>query len=236
MYTRSTPEPWRIIQVCDSRTVQTVPVMSLAEKAYLELEEQLVTLRLSPGTLVQEKELAAGIGIGRTPVREAIQKLSANGLLKVLPRKGLMVAPIMRSELQQVIEARRVLGRFLVVKACERAGADQRMALEILAGHIERSGSDPESFQRLDRCLDELLESACRNRFLVQALSPLHTHCRRLWYLHHEQFDLTAQVHLHSSLARSVAQSDGSSAIRSLNGIISTLEELIGGLDDISRN
>ncbi len=214
--------------------VKNVPTRSLADRAYQELEEQLVTLQLSPGALVQEKELAARVGIGRTPAREAIQKLSASGLFKVLPRKGLLVAPIMRSELRQVIEARRVMERLLVVKACERAGSDQRMALETLAVHIEQTGDELEPFLRLDRRLDELLESACGNQFLVQALSPLHTHCRRLWYLHHEQFDLPASARLHAGLARSVAQSDSTGAIRSLNGIISALEELIGGLDDIS--
>ncbi len=60
------------------------------------LEEQLVTLKLAPGELIAEKDLMDKAGIGRTPVREAIQRLSAEGLLQVLPRKGLMVTPLRR--------------------------------------------------------------------------------------------------------------------------------------------
>ena len=209
-------------------------VRSLAERAYLDLEELLVTLQLAPGQLVQEKDLALAVGVGRTPVREAIQKFAGHGLLKVLPRKGLMVAPVLRSELSLVIEARRVLERLLVVKASERASSDQRMAMEMLASHIEQSSNDLESFLRLDRRLDELLEAACRNTFLVQALLPLHTHCRRLWYLNHQELDLPLATSMHAGLARSVAQADGSGAIRALNGIISVMESLVGGLDDIS--
>ncbi len=215
-------------------SAQTAPVGSLADRAYMGLEELLVTLRLSPGSLVQGKDLATAIGIGRTPTREAVQKLAGQGLLRVMPRKGLMVTPVLRSELRQVIEARRVLERLLVVKAGERADSDQRMALEMLASHIEQSSEDLGAFLRLDRRLDQLLDSACGNQYLVQALSPLHTHCRRLWYLHHHKMDLSVSADMHASLARSVAKADGSGAIRSLNGIISALEDLVGGLDAIS--
>jgi DNA-binding GntR family transcriptional regulator len=215
-------------------SAQTGVTASLSEQAYQALEQKLVTLVLSPGELVQERDLAAAVGIGRTPVREAIQKLAGYGLLRILPRKGLQVSPVQRSELGKIIEARRVLERLLVVKAAERADSNQRQALETLAEHIEQSSGDLAAFLRLDRRLDELLESACANSYLVQALAPLHTHCRRLWYLHHEKFDLRLSARLHAGLARSVAQGDGSGAIRSLNGIIAVLEERIGGLDVIS--
>ena len=82
---------------------------SLAEQAYLLLEEQIVTLRLQPGELLVEKDLVDITGIGRTPVRESIQRLAAAGLLQVLPRKGLMVTSLRRSDLERILEARKVL-------------------------------------------------------------------------------------------------------------------------------
>jgi len=210
------------------------PAESLSAQASRALEEMLVTLRLAPGALVQEKDLVEAVGIGRTPVREAVQKLAAHGLLRIMPRKGLQVTPVLRSELRQVIEARRVTERLLVVKAAERATPDQRSALESLAVHIEGSGADPEAWLRHDRRLDELLASACGNAFLVNALAPLHAHCRRLWYLHRDRPDPGRALRLHAELARSVAGGDGSGAIRALNGIIGMLEELVGGLDAVS--
>ena len=207
---------------------------SMAEIAYRVLEEQLVTIKIPPGELVSERDLMAKAGIGRTPVREAIQKLSAEGMLQVLPRKGLMVTPLRRSDLLQIVEARRVLERLMVVKAAERATPDQRQALRILATHMEAAGSDLESFFRLDRRLDELLETACNNRYLVNALAAMHSQCRRLWYLHRHRLNLPLSTQLHAGLARAVADSDGAGAIRALDEIIVILEMLINGLDVLS--
>ena len=207
---------------------------SLAEQAYRHLEEQLVTLVLAPGELVGEKDLVESAGIGRTPVREAIQRLSAEGLLQVLPRRGLMVTPLRRSDLIQIIEARRVLERLMVVKAAERATPDQRQALLILATHLDTAGDDLDVFFRLDQRLDELLEAACNNRYLVQALTAMHSQCRRLWYLHRNSLNLPRSAQLHGGLARAVANQNGAGAIRALDEIIAILETLVNGLDVLS--
>jgi len=207
---------------------------SLAEQAYRVLEECLVTLRFAPGELVAERDLMDKTGIGRTPVREAIQRLSAEGLLRVLPRKGLMVTPVRRSDLMQIIETRRVLERLMVVKAAERSTTDQRQALRILASHLEAADNDLAVFFRLDRRLDELLEAACANRFLVKALTDMHSQCRRLWYLHRKRLNLPRSAQLHGGLARAVADGDGAGAIRALDEIIAILERLVNGLDVLS--
>ena len=207
---------------------------SLAEQAYRVLEEDLVTLKLAPGAVVQEKELALSLGIGRTPVREAVQRLDAHGMLRIMPRKGLMVAPVRRSELRQVIEARRVLERLMVVKAAERSDSDQRGALGVLAGRLDSVEDDLEAFFRLDRRLDELLKAACANDYLVRALAPLHVHCRRFWYRNRRRLDLHQAARLHAGLALSVAQGDGSGAVRALDGIIGIIQRQLGEMDDIS--
>lgn len=207
---------------------------SLAELAYCRLEEQLVTLKLAPGELIAEKELMQTAGIGRTPVREAIQRLSTDGLLQILPRKGLMITPVRRSDLTQIIEARRVLERLMVVKSSERATPDQRQALRILASHLETAENDLALFFRLDHRLDELLESACHNRFLVKALSAMHSQCRRLWYLHRQRLNLPLSAQLHGHLARAVADGDGAGAIRAQDEIIAILENLVNTMDVLS--
>jgi DNA-binding GntR family transcriptional regulator len=207
---------------------------SLAELAYCRLEEQLVTLKLAPGELIAEKELMHTAGIGRTPVREAIQRLSTDGLLQILPRKGLMITPVRRSDLTQIIEARRVLERLMVVKSSERATPDQRQALYILASHLETAENDLALFFRLDHRLDELLASACHNRYLVKALSAMHSQCRRLWYLHRQQLNLPRSAQLHGGLARAVADGDGAGAIRAQDEIIAILEKLVNTLDVLS--
>jgi len=207
---------------------------SLAEQAYARLEVELVSLALPPGATLQERVLAERVGLGRTPVREAIQRLAAQGLLQVLPRKGLVVAPVQRSELVQIVEVRRVLERLLVVKAAERSTPDQRQALRALAAHLDHLGGDLDAFFRLDRRLDQLLASACGNRHLVGALAPMHSHCRRVWYMHRHQLDLGTAVGMHAALARAVAEGDGAGAVRALNGIIGVLEGLLAEVDVVS--
>ena len=211
----------------------SVENLSLAEQAYRLLEEQLVTLKLAPGELISEKNLMDKAGIGRTPVREAIQRLSVEGLLQVIPRKGLMITPLRRSDLSQIIEARRVLERLLVVKAAERASPGQRQSLEVLSTHIAAAGDDLETFFRLDQDLNKLLEAACNNRFLVKALTAMHSQCRRLWYLHRKRLNLPRSAQLHSGLARAVAGRDGAGAIRALDEIIAVLEGLVNGMDEL---
>ncbi len=212
---------------------ESVPA-SLAEQAYRVLEQQLVTLRFAPGELVGEKQLVDKTGIGRTPVREAIQRLSAEGLLEVLPRKGLLVTPLRRSDLVRIFEARRVLERLMVVKAAERASPRQRLALKFLSNNLLAAANDLELFFQLDQDLNELLEDACDNRFLVNALTLMHSQCRRLWYMHRNALDLMKSAELHSGLALAVAEGDAAGAIRALDEIITILEGLVNGLDVLS--
>ena len=213
---------------------QSLMDLSLAEQAYHLLEGELVTLRLPPGELVSEKELMDAAQIGRTPVREAIQRLSAEGLLKVLPRKGLMVTALKRSDLTSIIEIRRVLERLMVVKSTERARPDQRRALEVLAIQFESVDNDFAMLFNLGYRLDELLDAACHNQFLVKALSPMRSQCRRVWYLRRNELDLAYSAQLLGGLARTVANQDVAGAIRAINELIAILEKLVTGLDVIS--
>ncbi len=205
---------------------------SQAEQAFNVLETDLVTLELPPGESLREQQLVERVGFGRTPVREAVQRLSNLGLLRVLPRKGLVVTPVKRDELARIVEVRRVLERLLVVKAAERATHDQRRALRGLAVHLDGLSDDLARFMRLDRHLDQLLLTACANDYLEKALAPLHAHCRRLWYMNLPHVDLSSAATFHAALARSVADGDGAGAIRALNGIMNILETLV---DDLER-
>ena len=204
---------------------------SLADKAYQLLTDQVISLQLQPGQLLVEKELVELTGIGRTPVREAIQRLAAAGLLQVLPRKGLMVTALSRSGFAMMLEARKVLERLVVVKAAERATPDQRQALQSLAAQITALDKDLEGFLRLDTHLDELLGSASQNPYLVTSLKPIHGQCRRLWYLHCDGQDHSRVTYLHGALAGMVAEGKGAGAIRASDEIIKTLEERVNTLD-----
>ena len=99
--------------------------VSLTFQAYLSLEREIVTLRLAPGQMVTEGSLIDKVGLGRTPVREAIQRLEWEGLLDIRPRSGICIAPLNPTDFPKVIEARRGVEIVLAQSAARFASPEQ---------------------------------------------------------------------------------------------------------------
>ena len=114
---------------------------TLTEQAYRLIEEQIVTLRLKPGDVLSEQMLSTTFDIGRTPIREALQRLAREGLITVLPRKGILVSDINPRSQLLVLEVRREIERLL-----SRAGAER---VEMPAERCLRQK------QRGDECQDD---------------------------------------------------------------------------------
>jgi len=200
---------------------------TLSEKAYRRLEEMIVTLRLQPGSVVTEGELGTLLGIGRTPLREAIQRLAVQRLVTTLPRHGLVVNEINLMEHLDVLETRRVLDRLIASGAARRATPDERTMLREYAarmGTAAKSG-DLTEFMRLDQEFDQLLADASRNSAASNAIAPLHIHCRRFWYLHQHQGDLAKAGRLHGELIKAVADGDEQRAVDASDVLVQYLED-----------
>ncbi len=207
---------------------------SLAHQAYAVLEEQLVTLQLAPGALVSEGDLIRATGIGRTPVREAIQRLANQELLQVIPRKGLRVAPVSREDMLHVLETRKPLERLMVQRAALSARDEQRSGLSAIAREMAAAHERFGDFLRLDRQLDELIDDCAGNPFASRALAPLRSHSRRFWFFHRRQVQLSDAIAAHAQLARLVARRDANGAQKASDASISVLERLVTGLDRVS--
>src|SRR5580698_7581353 len=85
--------------------------VTLTERAWRALEEEIVTLRIPPGSVVSEAGLSARLGLGRTPVREALQRLANEGLVQILPRRGIIVTEIDVAAQLRLLEVRREIER-----------------------------------------------------------------------------------------------------------------------------
>ena len=96
---------------------------TLTDLAYRKLEEEIVTLRIAPGTVVSEAILSRRLGVGRTPVREALQRLAREWLVVIMPRRGIVVSEIDPVRQLRLLEARREIERFLARSAARRATA-----------------------------------------------------------------------------------------------------------------
>ena len=102
---------------------------TLTEQAYRVIEEQIVTLRLKPGEILSEQMLSATYEFGRTPIREALQRLAREGLITIFPRKGILVSDLNPRNQLLVLEVRRELERLLSRAGAERATKAQREQL-----------------------------------------------------------------------------------------------------------
>src|SRR5207249_5291404 len=122
-------------------------------QAYLLLEEQIVTLRLEPVEFLSEYALAEGLAIGRTPIREALQRLAREGLVTILPRKGILVSETDPRKQLLVLEVRRELERLLCRVGAQRASDAQRQRFREIANGMDRAArtNDDITFMRPDR-------------------------------------------------------------------------------------
>lgn len=200
---------------------------SLSDQAYDIVESLIVTLELPPGHVFSEKELSQQISIGRTPLREALQRLAADRLVKALPRKGMMVSEINITDQLAMLETRRVLDRLVASRAARRATDGQRTHLQSIADEINiaASSNNITAFMRLDHDCDEVLERASRNPYAAQALSSLHAHCRRFWYRYQHEGDIIRSAALHTAMINAVISADETEASHAADAIIDYLEQ-----------
>ena len=201
--------------------------VTLTERAYRELEEQIVTLRRKPGEFLSEYALSSSLRIGRTPIREALQRLAREGLVVILPRKGILVSETDPRKQLLVLETRRELERLLSRLGAQRATDEQRARLRTIAEGMDRAGkvNDDLTFMRLDRELNLLVSEAAQNEYAARAMRFLQGHSRRFWYLHYKQAaDLPLCARLHARQARAIADGDPKAAAAASDRLIDYTE------------
>lgn len=204
-----------------------MPVHSQAHLAYLALERLIVTLKLAPGMLLTEKQLIELAGHGRTPVREAIQKLAWQELIEVLPRVGLQITTIGPEDRVHLMQTRQRLEPLAAALVAEHADTDQRRAMEDCAAEMGQcaDADDLERFLVSDKAFDELMEEACPNRFLTAALAPLQTHARRIWFASASVGRMRGSVARHVTVINAIARADAGGAAAAMSSLMTYLEQ-----------
>lgn len=201
---------------------------SLSDRAYKRLEEMIVTLQLGPGTVLTEASLAELLGIGRTPIREALQRLAREGLVLILPRRGILVSEINIRKQLKLLEVRRELERLMAKASANRASEDERGEFRSIADGMEAASrnNDDLTFMRHDRALNQLISRAARNEFASRAMGIMHGLSRRFWYVHYKEVaDLPLCARLHADLARTIASGDGEEASAASDMLLDYIEE-----------
>ena len=143
----------------------------------------IVTLELAPGAIVREDALQQRLGLGRTPIREALQRLVRDQFVSIIPRRGMFVSSVDVSELSTLYETRAILEPYVMRLACARGRAAH---WEAMAAALARANADstPTELLEIDRECREIVWSAAGNRFLVDTLDMLYAQSDRLWHLY----------------------------------------------------
>lgn len=200
---------------------------TLTDKAYRALEEDIVTLRIPPGTVVSEAILSRRLGVGRTPVREALQRLAREWLVVIMPRRGIVVSEIDPVRQLRLLEARREIERLLVRSAAKRATPVQRARFREIASGMDQAAlhADDIAFMRLDRAFNLLVLDASGNEFAASAMSLMNGLSRRFWYVHYKQAgDLPLSARLHASIARAIADGDQDAAGQGSDALVDYIQ------------
>jgi DNA-binding GntR family transcriptional regulator len=200
---------------------------TLTEQAYRAIEEAIVTLALQPGEVVSEAQLSAKSGFGRTPVREALQRLARERLVRILPRRGIVVAAVDVREQLRLLEVRREIERLVARAAARRADTPQRARLRAIADAMDHAArtNDETGFLRLDRELNLLELDAAHNEFAAAAMALMHGLSRRFWFIHwRRSAGLPEAAAAHAALARTIADGTPEEAAAASDRLIDYIE------------
>ena len=192
---------------------------SLADQAYVQLREAIIRVELAPGTLLREDELTRWAGVGRTPVREAIQRLVRDGFVTVIPRRGTLVSEINITDLAAIYEVRAHLESWAARLAAERAGAGEHAEAATLIAALEalRSEDGYEPLLTLDRRIHRFAYACGRNQFLAETLDQYHNLSLRILNVAMKRYpsltpSLDAVVHDQRKLLEAIIEGDGAAA------------------------
>jgi DNA-binding GntR family transcriptional regulator len=156
----------------------------IAERAYYQLRDRIVTLQLPPGAILREDELMRELGIGRTPLREAVKRLALENLVAVQPRRGTFVTHVDVADIVHITEVRVELEAQAAELAALRMDADARARAEALVTELESlSSEDHDALMRFDQRIHRFVYATSRNPYLAETLERYFALSLRVWYV-----------------------------------------------------
>jgi DNA-binding GntR family transcriptional regulator len=192
-----------------------LPSELLSDRAYAALRDRLVALRIPPGAPIDEESLTAELGVGRTPVREAIRRLALEGLVVVYPRRGTFAAAINIPSLTDLTDVRTVLEAHAAERAARLRDDDDGAAAERLIDELRAAESSQRSLIELDARVHRFVYRCSRNPYLEQDLDRYLNMSLRIWHLTWDRLPpLEARVREHCELLEAIRDGDAERAGR----------------------
>jgi DNA-binding GntR family transcriptional regulator len=205
----------------------------LADRAYAELRDRIVTLAIPPGAPINEDALGRDLEMGRTPVREAIKRLALERLVTVFPRRGTFASEINITDLAAISDVRVQLEGHAARRAAERLTTAQRDELDALIAAIDagESSGDPDTLMRLDASVHRFVYACAANAYLQETLELYLNLSLRIWYLVLDRLPhLFDRVHEHRELLLAIRSGDAERAAGIAAEHVATFESEIRGV------
>jgi DNA-binding GntR family transcriptional regulator len=200
---------------------------SLADQAYVAIRALIVSLELPPGAAITEPDLTARLGIGRTPVREALGRLALERLVEVYPRRGMVVTTVDVRDLARLCEVRAVLEPEAARLAAERATrTDLEEINALLEELLDPRRRDDRALIDLDERIHRTVYRTSHNQLLEETLEWYYTHALRIWML---ALDRTRTLHSavleHHELLDAIARGKGERAAELMRAHVEQFEQ-----------
>jgi len=196
---------------------------SLRETAYQAIKHRIITCAFRPGEYINELQLSALLRIGRTPVHQALDRLMMEGLVEVIPRKGVIVKPISLNEVLQIIEVRLINEPYGARLAADHADDSDLDELADILKRTEHWASlrNIENMMLLDRDFHLLIARAAKNSVLGELLRGLHERSLRFWFISLNVPTQYQSVHReHNAILRAIRARDPDHAETAMRGHI----------------
>jgi DNA-binding GntR family transcriptional regulator len=209
--------------------LQSASARSQSERAYLLIRDQIITLKLAPGSVIEESRLREELSLGRTPIREALQRLAHENLVSFVPHRGTFVCDINLTDLHRLTEVRVELEGHAARLAAERASARDRALMEALMAELDAiDESDVHNLMRLDQRIHRQVYEATRNTFLQAMLEESFNLSLRIWFLGLDRgVRLKEAVEEQRQLLAAIVSRDGDRAESVMRKHVSGFEQAI---------
>jgi DNA-binding GntR family transcriptional regulator len=187
-------EPGR--RFSDSTSLRRLPPLSLRDQAYEAIKDRIITCEFKPGECINEASVSALLGIGRTPVHQALDRLMLEEMVEIIPRKGVIVKPVILQDVLQMVDVRLLNEAHCARLAASRADDGH---IEALSKVLEQARTaidhrNVDAMMRHDREFHSLLANASRNLELAEVVRKLNERSLRFWFIsfttpdHHHSF------------------------------------------------
>lgn len=184
--------------------------ISLAERAYREIRQRIITLDLQPGQAIDEDDLVTELKIGRTPVREAIKRLAQESLMEIFPRRGTFVSDVQITDLAAISEVRQQLESYAAALAARRVDAKARSRIdELLAATEDSRLLSTAQLMDLDAKVHYLVYESAKNRYLQDTLIGYLGLSQRIWHVARDRLPaVQSDVWDHRELLLAIREGD----------------------------